>query len=182
MFSNMSHRKEVVRGKEISYYGSFCKVDDKLCDLIEKYAKDRVIVDVGAGTGLLGHVIEGVVSIDRYPHYQYKDNPFNFTYDSMEFPFYKGMFPVFLRPEHHIQATLFKNLTRIKDFFYVTRPKHVETHVHLDPEFYDIEVLDWNTGEEQAYHVTINYEKIEANQQYFDLQKDRYKNKDFINF
>jgi hypothetical protein len=135
----------------------FCKINDKLISIIKKYAHGRIIIDCGCGDGLLGSMMQGVVSIDLLLH---PDSLIKNTLimDIMNFPFDDNMFPFFIRPchGHFVQQFLNKNKDIVRNCFYISNPKNLEYDINTE-EYEAEQVEDW-IGEdgERIYLIHLN--------------------------
>jgi hypothetical protein len=137
----------------------FCKIDNELISIIKKYAGRRGIVDVGCGDGLLGSMLEGVISIDFMP----RESALIYDIiemDAVNFPFNKPLFPVFIRPchGHFVSRIMDEHKYNVEDFLYVSMPHNLERDVDLDV-FNAEQVEDWTDEDgEKVYLLTLKEE------------------------
>lgn len=139
----------------------FCKVNQGLIDLIMEQAAGRHIVDVGCGEGLLGNMLQGVISIDINPDFDNALVKDIIQVNAIDFPFNEKCFPVFLRPCHGIfvDMVLEAHKYHVKNFLYVSMPHNFEDDVDL-VQFNGERVGDW-VGEDGEYAYLITLKKEE---------------------
>ncbi len=105
---------------------TFCQIDDALVEIIQKEAKERIVVDCGAGEGLLDEKMPdgSVISIDIIP----KNNPRVLLIDSRIFCFTDEHIPIFVRPCHSgfVEDTLLYAMNRVNSALYISNPKNLE--------------------------------------------------------
>jgi len=102
----------------------FCEIDDTLVDIIKEEADGRLIIDCGAGQGLLGDKVPKVVSLDIMP----QQNQKVIQVDCTHYPFDDGMMPLFIRPCHSgfVEDTLLFAMHRVKSALYIGLMKNVD--------------------------------------------------------
>lgn len=137
----------------------FCKIDNELINIIKKYAGKRAIVDVGCGDGLLGSMLEDVISIDIFP----RETALIYNIigiDAVDFPFSKPFFPIFIRPchGHFVYSVMHEHKYNVDNFLYISMPHNLENDIDLD-EFNADQVEDWiGQDGEKVYLITIKEE------------------------
>lgn len=139
----------------------FCQIDNKLVEILKKYAGSRIIVDVGCGDGLLGSMCKEVISIDFIPRDTALIDDI-LHMDATYFPFNKSLLPVFIRPCHgyFVNGVMTAHKHKVDNFLYVSMPHNLERDIDLD-EFNAEQVEDW-VGEdgERVYLVTVKEHKL----------------------
>lgn len=143
----------------------FCEIDDKLINLLKPFAKGRTVLDVGAGVGLLGSKMKGVIGIDI----MMRESPLSpITIMAVDmWPFDKmKTIPFFIRPCHNgfPGKTLANNIEYIADAIYISSPENFEydlaEYIKVmggDSENLTYDILDWEGKDgEKAYHIIVN--------------------------
>jgi hypothetical protein len=134
----------------------FCQINQGLIDIIQEKANGRHICDVGCGDGLLGSMLDGVISIDI----QFKETALIddiIHMNAMSFPFNKDCFPVFIRPchGHFVDGVLHTHKNNVDNFMYVSMPHNLELDIDFD--CFNAEEIDGWTGDdgERIYMITV---------------------------
>lgn len=142
----------------------FCKIDQSLINLINKYAKGKQVVDIGCGEGLLGSMRPNTISIDLLPH-EHEFITDIIHINVINFPFNRQHFPVFIRPCHgsFVEAGLetFKDI--VSGCLYISNPDNLEN---------DIDTLIYNPvmdktwiGEEGERVFYLNFNEENGNKE-----------------
>lgn len=145
----------------------FCKIDKEFCDIIYNIAKDRIVVDCGAGRGLFGKLyLENTkgkcLSIDL----DLPNEPISniLEVDSRYFCFPYKSIPIFIRPCHSdefITKTIISNIYKFDIAIYISNPKNVDYDLSEIKNFYNIELfLDWKGEEDEMIYILkrkVNY-------------------------
>jgi len=135
----------------------FCNIDGELITIIQKYAKNRTIIDVGCGDGLLGSFLPKVVSIDFIKYYTQLINKI-IIMNIKDFPFVSNYFPVLLRPSHGmlVPDTLAAALQgKVTNCLLVSHPKNIND-IPVDYAYQQIENNWTGNNGEKVYLITLN--------------------------
>ena len=105
----------------------FCKVDEPLVEIIQEEAAGRIVVDCGAGEGVLHEMmpVGSIVSLDIFDH----GNPHVVLMDCRDFPFRDTHLPLFVRPCHDsfVEDTLMTCYPLVDSALYVGLLKNVDS-------------------------------------------------------
>lgn len=154
----------------------FCKIDKEFCNIIYDIAKDRIVVDCGAGRGLFGELyLENTkgkcLSIDL----EIPNEPLSkiIESDSRYFCFPYKSIPIFIRPCHSdefIAKTIISNIYKFDIAMYVSHPRYVEYDLLFElKNFYNIEQFsNWKGEENEMIYIlkrkiNYNYKWLRAN-------------------
>ena len=152
----------------------FVEVDDVLITLLRREAAGRLIVDCGAGMGVLGQMAPEVLSIDLYP----PDEPLSpvVEYDARQWPIGERHMPVFLRPDHGgwVDEVLQAETCKAKSAIYVGLETNLLMDLPATGFAYHIEkIKGWEgTDGERAWRVVLDPDPP-AKQEFF-LIRDRH--------
>jgi hypothetical protein len=127
----------------------FCNVDDLLVKKIKEIAKDRIVVDCGAGRGLFGSMYDGdVLSLDL----ELPDEPLSHVLErnTEHYCYPINSIPIFIRPCHSyfVHRTILANIYKFDDVLYVSRPENLARDLYLDSGLYEVEQIPGWEGEE----------------------------------
>jgi len=144
----------------------FCQIDKGLLAIIKKEAKGRVVVDCGAGEGLLGSLMDKVISLDILPGGiadAGKTLSKVLPLDCTKFKFPDSCLPVFIRPCHSgfPEETIENNLERFETVLYVSEPKNIERDLGSIPKNFEMKRIGKWVGSdgEFCYRIIVNEKK-----------------------
>ena len=142
----------------------FCEIDDELISILKPLIKSRTILDVGAGMGMLGSKLPGVVGIDLYPPEKQLSPVRRMPVEMWPFAS-MPVFPMFIRPCHSgfPGETLAKNKEHIADAIYISHPENMvdDLHDYIDSvggiNNVKYEEFEWEGKDgEHVFHIIVN--------------------------
>jgi hypothetical protein len=139
----------------------FCKPDNKLVNIIKEEYGNRIVVDCGAGEGVLHNMMPKgtIISLDIIDH----GNPEVTIMNCRDFLFNKNHLPIFIRPCHSgfVEETLLIAYSSVESALYIGLEKNRKEDLGI---FYNLSFIvhnEWTGSEgEKVWRIPFTREKL----------------------